>query len=85
MRTIYKYEMNTSETYISLPDGAEPVKVDLDPHGARCIWVLLNPELPKNNTRCFVIKGTGHTIDNNLWYVGSFKEQPFVWHVFEKL
>lgn len=85
MRTIYKYELSAIETCISLPDGAEPVKVDLDPRGARSIWILLNPELPKNNNRSFVIKGTGHTIDNNLWYVGSFKEQPFVWHVFEKL
>ena len=84
MKTIYKYEINTHETYISLPDGAEPVNVDLDPRGVKCIWVLLNPELPKNNTRCFVIRGTGHMIESNLWYIGTIKEGPFVWHIFEK-
>jgi hypothetical protein len=33
--------------------------------------------------RRFVVVGTGSEIDDNMVYVGTMFEEPFVWHVME--
>lgn len=86
MRTVHKYHLKGEYNSIVLPDRADVVHVGLDPRGARSIWCIvdLDPTI-KQVSRTFVIKGTGSMLESNLWYIGTFKEAPLVWHVFEKV
>ncbi len=86
MRTIWKYRFSISgiETF-SMPEGARVVFVGMQ---GRCInlWALVQPLMNWNTEaveRTFVIRGTGHNIEDNLEYVGSTIDGEFVWHVFE--
>lgn len=85
MRTIHKYSININEeTILSLPANVEILSAGLDGRGHPSMWALLNPNDPTEK-KTFVVKGTGSTIENNLWYVKTFKQTPFIWHLFEKL
>ena len=84
MRTIFKYTLDPGETTLDLPAKAEILTAGKDNRGKACIWCLVNPDSPTEK-KTFVIRGTGQVIENNLWYIKSFKDNPFIWHVFEKL
>lgn len=85
MRTIHKYSISMRrETVLSIPENAEILSAGLDGHNSPSIWILLNPEAPTVK-KTFVVRGTGHTVENNLWFVKTFKQQPYIWHLFEKL
>ena len=85
MRTIHKYSISMGgETVLSIPENAEILGAGPDGHGSPSIWILLNPEAP-TVTKTFVIRGTGHVVENNLWFVKTFKQTPYIWHLFEKL
>lgn len=89
MRSIYKYPININKPEpIELHEGAEVVHFDRDGNGKICIWCLVDTEKPLEE-KTFVIKGTGFSIESNLWYIKSFKDTAglttFFWHLFEKL
>ena len=88
MKTIFKYALVPGP--IELPEGAEVVHFDRDGDGIASIWCLVDTEKPVEK-KTFVVKGTGHAIENNLWYLKSYKDTTsvegvtFFWHLFEKL
>lgn len=84
MRTIYKYGINLGVTELDLPANAEVIHAGLDPREQMSIWCLVTPEAPTEKKK-FVIKGTGHEIESNLYYIKTFNVDPFVWHLFELL
>jgi len=84
MRKVYKYNLANGDTELDLPLNAEILTAGPDPKGDLCIWCLVNPDAPTEK-KTFVIKGTGQDIENNLWYIRTFKKGMFVWHVFEKV
>lgn len=88
MRTIFKYALGSGP--IELSEGAEVVHFDRDGDGVLSIWCLVDTEKPVEK-KTFVVLGTGHAVENNLWYLKSYKDTTsvegvtFFWHLFEKL
>lgn len=87
MKTIWKYrldDINNGYLTVEIPGDSRIVMVDNDPEGIPSMWIELNSAAPVC-TRRFVIRGTGHTIQADLEYVGSWIAPPFVWHLYEVL
>lgn len=86
MKTIYKYPFLVEDEFpIQMPKGAEILHV-ASQGPQPCIWALVDTsEDPEY--RYFRVFGTGHSMDSDaeLFYVGTFPQGPFVWHLFELL
>lgn len=85
MKTIYKYELKTTDTQsILVHKGAKPLAIQLQ-NGIPHIWLLIdieaNPEF-----REIRIYGTGHPITdtNNFDYLGTYQYEKLVFHAFIK-
>jgi hypothetical protein len=86
VQSVYKYPISaTAETRMLMPESAAVVAVGLDMNGDPCVWVLVDPELPKIEERVFSIRSTGSRVPATSKFCGTFFEMPFVWHVFEEL
>ncbi len=86
MKTIYKYVLQVKDWQtLSLPGGAAPIHVNTDPQGQLAVWCWVNPD-PNHwvADRVFAVRGTGHPIQDGLEYLGTVKDGPFMWHIFEK-
>jgi hypothetical protein len=84
MRTIYKYPFTITESIVlPLPVNAAVVHVGLDGAGVPCIWALVDTAAP-TTAHHFRLLGTGHTIPDDLCYVGTFTMAgaTLVWHLF---
>jgi hypothetical protein len=79
MRKIYKY---TLDQPVRMPYGSTVVKVGIQ-NGQYCIWAIVDPFTSPVEHRRFVVVGTGHELDDNMVYVGTVFEDPFVWHIME--
>lgn len=77
----------THQQSIALPGGAQVLHIGVQNNGP-CMWVLLDPSLPKVQRDFFII-GTGTPVGDGIrrHYLGTFQldmgGQPFVGHVFE--
>ncbi len=78
---VYKYKTATDGT-VDLPEGAKVIHAELFGHEIT-LWCIIDPS-ERNETRKFVIVGTGQEIPNDLIHIQSFIQPPFVWHIFEK-
>jgi hypothetical protein len=48
-----------------------------------CFWCEINTNnQPKMET--FHVIGTGHSIPENSTHIGSFVNDPFVWHLYQE-
>ncbi len=84
MKSVWKYSLFMDRiTELELPVGATVLHVAEQGEGPQ-MWVLLdnNPEAPKE-PRHFIVRGTGHNVDEDLTWVGTWQSPPFVWHLFE--
>lgn len=87
MKVIYKYEIDLSvpDVTLSLPFGAEVVKVGTQRPGAVTFWIEQEQNCPSElyENRRFFIYGTGHPIRATAKYVGTTLDEPYVWHLYE--
>jgi hypothetical protein len=67
---------------IEMPAGAQPLTLQMQ-YGEPQIWALCDPAAPKVATP-FRIAGTGHPIEGDVQYLGSFQvaNGALVFHVF---
>lgn len=82
---VFKYPLNyTGETVLSLPEGAIPVKFDIQ-NGRPTMWACVPADESECETRKFHIIGTGQTFDDggDMMHWETFMDGPLVWHVFE--
>lgn len=87
MRQVWKYPIETGESCIEMPEGAQLLFVDTQ-SDLICLWALVDPDATKEK-RHFMLVGTGHDVPDQtkLDYIGSgmlFGGQ-LVFHVFEVL
>ena len=83
MNAVWKYRIPVNATFRhSMPRGFRIVKVGIQ-DDMPYFWALVNTEAPLEVT-VFVIYGTGHLISSlqKLGYVDTFRQGPFVWHLF---
>ena len=84
MKTIYKYQSSNSDNPISMIKGAEILTVKLQ-NGSDTpnLWALVDEDEYLQESRLIVIRGTGHTIEDNAKHITTYMDDPFVWHAFE--
>lgn len=86
MRTIYKYELATTDQQtIRMPSGARIIACQVQ-RETPCLWAEVETESP-SAARCFRIFGTGHPldIDSAQPYIGTYQLHggSLVFHVYE--
>lgn len=89
--TIYKYEIPNIgvRNTLTMPEGARIVHFAeqisaLHVGSGLCVWAQVDKNQPLE-ARDFVIKGTGHLIEEGLVYVATAQSGPYVWHLHEVL
>jgi len=84
MRTIHKCPIALVEgsTRLFVHRGAKIVLVDHQ-IGIPAIWLEVETDQPREE-REFIVVGTGHKIPSEYAHIGSFKSDPYVWHIYEK-
>jgi hypothetical protein len=90
MRTIWKFTLEIANTQtIAMPQGAQILDVQWQ-GGFPCMWAIVDTETAAG-VRKFEIYGTGTPMDSQaglsagLYYVATFQQSPFVWHLFERM
>lgn len=87
MRTIHKQALNIiSEQSLSLPSDAKIRSIQVQ-QDTICIWYEFEPNIERLDIkRTFLIIGTGHKFnEQNLEYIGTVLNGPFVWHIYEQI
>ena len=81
MQRIFKYELEVADHQtIQMPTGAQILCVQIQ-HGVPCLWVLVDPQSTKEK-QTIRVYGTGHMIERDGDYVGTFQTNGLVFHVF---
>lgn len=87
MATIWKYDVPTDQSFtLKIPAGSQVLCVQVQ-HNSPRIWVLVHAPNAPEDTRRFVVVGTGADVPNSLAlaYVGTFQMVggSLVFHLFE--
>lgn len=84
MMTIYKYPIKiTGVQVIRFQKGYELLSVGLDPNNIPCIWAKVDPSQEVFDEVEIYVVGTGNPCpDMGAFFIGTFKQHPFMWHVF---
>lgn len=91
MKTIWKFPIHVDDTVaVEMPVGAtilphlEPARLEHGEHGL-VIWAVVDT-VQLTETRVFHVIGTGNEMpDAPLNYIGTAIDDPFVWHLFERV
>jgi hypothetical protein len=85
MKHVYKYPLNSDTTGLELSYRSKVLHVGLDRQGVPSIWIEVpdKPYPPGSEIRTFTIFGTGWDIGDNATYIGTFHQDPYIWHVYE--
>lgn len=85
--TIYKYPLEFTNTQpFVLPLGSKILTVQMQ-NDKPFIWVLFNNAVTQTEVRELTVVGTGYEFNLSTpgdKYVGTFQENSFVWHLFER-
>lgn len=88
MKTVYKFPLSFGAQTISLPWGAKPISV-IEQHGQIILYCLVDPHDDREESRGFLVAGTGWAINEEdsmrLIFIGTVKVGTFVWHFFERV
>lgn len=82
MKQIWKYDVHDGS--IRMPIGAKILSVQLQ-NNRPMMWAIVDPNA-ETEIRKFEIVGTGMGFNDTNYmytYIGTFQDNPFVWHLFE--
>jgi hypothetical protein len=85
--TIWKFNLATTDKQtIQMPKGARILCLQMQ-NAKATMWAIVDDTKPLTN-RVFVTVGTGRPIADTFlessYYVGTYQDGWFVWHVFEQ-
>ena len=87
MKTIWKYELVTTDKQVlALPTEAVILTVQMQ-HGKTNLWALVDTEAVGEESRTIAIYGTGHPMPDNVMrtYLGTYQlADTLVFHTFEE-
>jgi hypothetical protein len=81
MNKVFKYEI--TDEPLELPYGAMFLKVAMQ-NGKHTAWFEVNPEFA-TILRYFKVVGTGHDVPDGYYFLETYFEDPFVWHLYERI
>lgn len=79
-KVIYKYDLVHT---IEMPKGAQILSIQMQGNQPT-LWALVDLSAPMED-RHFATVGTGWTVGEGFWYITTYMDGPFVWHVFEAI
>jgi hypothetical protein len=86
MKTIWKYEFDIADQVtLMIPPGHTKLHWGRQNPDKICLWALVDSSLIDEPNH-FTVVGTGHDLSlsqNEMTYLASVQDGPFVWHVFE--
>jgi hypothetical protein len=65
---------------VEMPINADIIGVEVRPGSGPCILAVCNTELPKER-RAFCLIRSGDEIPFDCWYLKSFYDPPYTWHL----
>lgn len=78
---VWKYPVVGTETTLRFGAGSI-LRVDFDPNGDLCAWVLVSSR-DREITRRVLVRGTGEGLPDGDWvYLNTFTRGAFVFHAF---
>lgn len=84
MKVTYQFPLEQSDTTLMLPQGAQPIHVDVQ-EGQPTLWVLLDTDEPMEPRRFETYQtGMGMPTHANHAHVGTFAYKGSTFHVFER-
>lgn len=93
MKTIFRYNLNSSINDVELPSGAEVISVGVSKNERTnkeiiSMWVSVNTTTKTFDKRRFLVFGTGANMDDtsnfNMKYLGTvIKSNMYAFHIFE--
>ena len=84
MKTIHKYTIGVIQNCpVQMPVNAKVLHVDMQ-NSMLTLWALVDLSNRIEN-RYFSVYGTGIEILKEGYYIGTVKDGPFVWHIFEDI
>lgn len=86
MRTVWKYQIPVADDQeLDMPEGAKIFPyLECEGLGALRVitfWAEVWPDAPKV-TRFLAVRGTGHPIEGGLEYLGTARDDMFMWHLY---
>lgn len=85
MKTIWKFELSQAGGWalnnIRMPKSAQIIDVGMQGRSL-CLWAIVEPHVSPVN-REISVYGTGHQLGDDVEYIGTVHDGPFVWHVFD--
>ena len=85
MRTVLKYPLpDVFDFTLDLPRDCTIRSLQVQA-GRPCLWVEVDPNEARVETRTFKTYGTGAPMPDGLYYVGTYlvADGALVWHVYE--
>lgn len=84
MSQVWKYTIALESKFtLEMPEGASILYIAVQ-HGIPCLWARVTPNAT-SKVRHFQVRGTGHNVEPESIYLGSFQLQGgnLVLHLFE--
>jgi hypothetical protein len=83
-QVVWKYPIAlvADEQVIGVPVRSRCVHVAIQ-HGVITMWRLVEDPNTEMTDRRFVIRGTGHPVEEQAMHLGTVLDGAFVWHLFE--
>jgi len=82
MRAVWKFPVEFPNCELEMPQNSWIIHVNSQGEDRVVLWVDVDTEA-KRVKRRFVVVGTGHEIPAGGVFVGSVKDSPYMWHLFE--
>jgi hypothetical protein len=81
---IWKYVITDSDgEQFAMPFGAIFRHIDIDPdRKGPALWFQVDPDRARE-TRTFAVFATGEQVPVDFEYVGTVKDDRYIWHIFE--
>lgn len=81
-RAVWKFPFSVYDSFaLEMPSRHEVIHVDLQGGVAPTMWALVDPSSPKAHFTFFMHR-TGHPVAEDLRHVGTFRQGPYMWHLF---
>lgn len=84
-KAVHKYRMVGTFgdiNSINMPNGSVVVHAERQTDDL-CIWAERDTQVLTAVIRRFCVYGTGHTIPSDAQHITTWKEPPYVWHLYE--
>ena len=79
---VWKYKLPGTMTEVTFSPG-RLLRIDFDPRGELCAWVLVHDTDGEPVTRRVLVRGTGDPLPEGTWaYLNTFMRGEFVFHAF---